>query len=98
MYVYLKYDGVLEEGMNVGVGKFECKMKLDMPKEKFEKKLAKKKLRFSDTLIKINYLEKIEYLPGTANEEKLSETYILPIGTKIKPKNLFQKIKTLYFG
>lgn len=98
MYVYLKYNGSIEEGMHVGVGNFECQMKLTMPKETFEKKLAKKKIRFENTVIKIEQLEKVYYVQEPSTKEDSNETYILPIGTKIKTKNLFQRIKTLYFG
>lgn len=96
MYVYLKMDGQIDDRDSIGVGKFECALKIDVPKEEFEQKLNKKKMFYMDEhKVKIEKLEKIMF----SNESFAKETtYILPIGASMKKKNVLQKVKSLYFG
>lgn len=96
MYVYLKMDGQFDNYESIGVGRFECNLKLDMPKEVFEEKLMNQKTIIIDNhVLKIDKLEKAEY-----RDERFSQktSYVLPLGASVKKKSFLQKLKTLYFG
>lgn len=96
MYVYMKADGKFDNNNVVGVGKFECNVYLDMPKEVFEKKLNERKsFEINHHVFKIHHLEKLRYYEGNQAQPAFC---LLPIGAHVQKKTLLQKIKTLYFG